>query len=148
VGLGEGALPPGHKAAEAPPLSAEAALGARTVRLEPSSDRVRVYLLEAGGASAEASGQGAAVLKTEGEADQSVELVASEDHWYGEAKLKPAVGYEAEVTLPVDGADERVTLRWGFVVDQGAPTDPGDLPEGKAEPPGRAERDGVAPSGG
>jgi hypothetical protein len=146
-GLGADAIPRDHEAAVDPPMQAEAMVGALTVKLQPSSDRVRVYLVGADGAEVAATGEAEAVLRTEGEADQSISLTATEGHWSGAAALKSAVGYEAEVTLPVEGARETVNLRWGFVVEEGPPSNPTELPEGKTEPPGRADADGGPPDG-
>ncbi|MBX2802567.1 MAG: hypothetical protein KTR31_33110 [Myxococcales bacterium] len=108
----------GNDAEQAPSGPVEGAMGAYTVRLEPSAEALRLVVVDAEGTAVKAEGNAQVLLTGLGEAPQRVLLSADGEAWTGAAKAAGAAGYVAVMRVPVAGNQESARLTWGTVPEQ------------------------------
>ena len=117
-----------HEAPAAAPTAAtvsiEAKLGADTLRLTPTADRLILVLFDASGGPVAPEGEVRVVLTpTDGE-EQRIVLAPDGGGWSGAASAAGASGYVAVASLTHNGQPQTARLAWGD-----APIAPADVPE-------------------
>ncbi|MCO4746068.1 MAG: hypothetical protein KC912_14830 [Proteobacteria bacterium] len=92
-----------------------AAIGERSMRIEPTATTLRVVLTEADGKPATTAGEAKVVLTGTGEEEQRLVLTPDGEAWTAPANAEGAKGYTAVVSVEIDGVTEVARFAWGDV---------------------------------